>query len=505
MKRILLGVISVVLILASVFGIYASSAGLEDIPAIERNKNLQAADVEDAIDLIEENLDEYNDFLALKDDLANPDDAEDADVDEEPVATPEPTPTPAPVATANPAAAAAQNEYGKWQATYSNKQKAVADCQAKYDAAASKVSSDQAALDSAKADLSAAQAKLNSIPSSDNARSAYNEYLRASENYRYAIDEITQRDAKTILDSKTAAYQSALGGYSSIDELDNARANANSKVSAAKAEVQRAEQQLAADQQALDTAKSNLDYANSEANYSKSQMDKAQSAVGSAKPASSDTSKKNNGTAKETEKTDEEAAKNAEETAEKLAKLKDSTGVKDVVEAGIQILLDNEDISSRVVDESDAEEVIDAAREYLDEANAAVEKELSLRQNLYTALKILGFTGAIAGVIGLVVMIVPKKFLFVVSLILSCLTAVAAIALNAFGLMGGYLHFAYERANGGGNGNFQLLAMITIAVAAILSVIIVILCLRAFKKALKMRKLKQQVARMNAKAAKAPR
>lgn len=497
MKRVLLGVISVVLVLASIFGIYASSVGLDDIPGIERNKNLQAADIEDAIDLIEENLNEYNDFIALKDELVNPQESDDAEVEEAPVETPEPS--------AAPETASSSSEYGKWQATYSNKQQAVADCQAKYDSAAAKVSSDKAALESAKSDLSAAQSKLNSIPSADSARNAAKVLERAKLNNDFiqastAADSEKQLAAKNLADA-TAAYQASLGGYATIDELENARNNASSQISAANAEVERVEKQLSADQQALDSAKSNLDYANSEANYSKSQMDNAK-ASSTTNTDSSDNSKKD--TEKATQK-DEKAAKEAEETAEKLAKLKDSTDVKDIVEAGIQILLDNEDISSRVVDETDAEEVIGAAREYLEETKASVEKELSLRQTLYTALKILSFAGIAAGVIGFIVMISPKKYLFVAALILSAITAVAALALNAYGLMGGYLHFIYERANGGGNGNLQLLAMLIIAAAAILSVIIVIVSLSAFRKALRMRKLRQQIAHMNAKAGRNPR
>lgn len=502
MKRVLLGVISAVLVLASLLGLYTAGVGLEDIPGIERNKNLQAADIEDAIDLIEENLDAYNSYLDQKDEIAPPEDTQ-PEPEQSPEPTPTPTPTPAPTAQTSGTSAAAQSEYGKWQATYNNKQQAVAGKQAAYDEAASRISNDEAALAAARANLNAAQAKLNSIPSADNARNIYNEYLSAKSRYDAVPDDPDYQElkivAKSKMDNEYAAYESALGGFASIDELSGAYTNASNAVAAAQEEVQRAEQQLAADQSAFDTAKSNLDYAKNEVSYSKSQMDNAQAALSSAQAADANDKKKAEDEKAAKEKA-EKAAKEAEETAKKLAELENQSDAKDIVESGLQILLDNEDIYSRVVDESDAEEVIDASREYLEETQADVSRELTLRHKLYVALRILAYIGAAAGIVGIVVTIFPKKFLFIAAIIASSLTAAYALVLNAFGMLGGYMHFVYERANGGGSGSLQRTSMIMILFLAVISLIIVIVCQSSFKKALRMRKLRQQMARMNARA-----
>ena len=61
MKRIALAVISICLVIASVFGFFAAAAGLEDITGILRRSNLQNDDIRDSIALISERYDEIKD------------------------------------------------------------------------------------------------------------------------------------------------------------------------------------------------------------------------------------------------------------------------------------------------------------------------------------------------------------------------------------------------------------------------------------------------------------
>lgn len=499
MKRVLLGIISGILVLASLLGIYAAGIGLEDIPGIERNKNLQAADIEDAVDLIEENLEDYNAYIEQNTEPAVPENEEGViDPTANPEASPEPSPTPTPTP-AGMSAATAQSEYASWRESYNTYRQKATDLQSKYDALAASVAEDDAALNAAREILNAVEAKLNAIPSPDAALAAYNEYRSAEDNYGeyIAFGGDLASVAEERINTAHSAYLAALGSFASIDELQNAYNIASSEVAAARAEVERVEQQLAADQAALQSVKNELDKTNSDAGYSKNRMDNAEAVLSKSQAAES----KNESTdADKAREEAEKAAKEAEETAQKLAELEAASDAKEIVEEGIMILLENDDIYSRVVDETDAEEVIDAAREYLEETRNAVSRELGLRSKLYTALKLLSYIGAATGIVGIVVTIVPKMALFIISVVFSSLTAAFAVILNISGMLGGYTHFIYERASGGGNGDLQRMAMLAMLVAAIASVTVVAICFAAFRKALRMRRLKQQVNRMNARA-----
>lgn len=528
MKRTLLVIISLVLILASAFGFYAAYTGLEEVPGIQRNKNLQAADIEDAIDLIEENLDEYNEMVALQEEI----DAENAAA-EEGAEGAEGTDAAGVAGTETPAATAkvspARTVFGKPQRSlapsaseaqlqYEQAQMNVGDCQAAYDAAQQKVSTDQANLNAAQEKLSSSQEKVNSLSNSvASANSAYSEYQSAKENYDSIPSWLysSKSSAKSAMDSAQANYQSALNGYSSIDAMENDLSAAKQAVNTHKNAVSDAGQQLAADQQAMNSAKSNLDSANSRLSSARANLDAAHASQNGApsnsngnnntsRPSSTPgiinniTNAIENNEKKEEEK---EADKNVEKTAEKLSKLKGYGDVEEIVENGIEILLDNKDIAEKVSDKENPSEVIKASREYLDETKTKVDDELNLRQQLYFFLRILSIAGMVAGVFGIIVSIVPKRAIFAFALIFSLLTAIAAAVLNAFGYMNGYLGFIYTLADGSGTGMLQLYAMLAILAAAILSFITVAFCLKSFKKALKKRKLRQHLVEETQEAA----
>ena len=535
MKRTILVIISIILILAAGFGFYAAYTGLEDVPGIQRNKNLQAADIEDAIDLIDENLDEYNEMIALQEEIdkakAEEEAAKAAEAAEGGVAatspdTPAVAQTPARVSICKPQRALAPS-VAEAQDQYNRAQQNVNNCQAAYDAASQKVADSQAQLDAAQENLSANQAKANSISNSvNNANNAYNEYVAAQEKYNSIPNWLysSKSAAKTEMNSKETTYRASLGSYSSIGEMNNALAAANQNVSNSKNDVSNAGQKLASDQQALNAAKSNLDSANSQLSSAKSNLSAAQSAQNNSSANNTPVQHNNNNTNtnnsiignlinkvddqnkdKDKDKEKEEAEKrekDAQETAEKLKKLKEYDDVKALVEDGTEILLDNEEIASRVTDKEDIESILEASREYLEETNASVNAELTLRQQLYFALEIISIVGAVVGLLGILASIFPKRFLFVLALITSLITALSAIAMNVYGYLGGYLNFQYARVNGNGDGQLQLYAMLAMVAASLLAVIVIALCKKSFKKALKKREMREHLIRETEEAAK---
>lgn len=539
MKRTILVIISIILILAAGFGFYAAYTGLEDVPGIQRNKNLQAADIEDAVDLIDENLDEYNEMIALQEEIdkAKAEEeaakaAEAAEGAEGGVAatspdTPAVTQTPARVSICKPQRALAPS-VAEAQDQYNRAQQNVNNCQAAYDAASQKVADSQAQLDAAQENLSANQAKANSISNSvSNANNAYNEYVAAQEKYESIPSWLysSKSAAKTEMNSKETTYRASLGSYSSIGEMNNALAAANQNVSNSKNDVSNAGQKLASDQQALNAAKSNLDSANSQLSSAKNNLSAAQSAQNNSSTNNTPVQNNNNynnntnnnssiignlinkveDQDKDKEKEKEEAEKrekDAQETAEKLKKLKEYDDVKSLVEDGTEILLDNEEIASRVTDKEDIESILEASREYLEETSASVNAELTLRQQLYLALEIISIVGAVVGLLGILASIFPKRFLFVLALITSLITALSAIAMNVYGYLGGYLNFQYARVNGNGDGQLQLYAMLAMVAASLLAVIVIALCKKSFKKALKKREMREHLIRETEEAAK---
>lgn len=525
MKKTLLVVISVMLVLASAFGYYASYVGLNDIPRIQQNKNEQAADIEESIDLIDDNLDDYNKMLALQKELdeAKAKAKESGD-------DPAKTGTDAPAATNQPSPARA--DFGKPQRSLATAQE-ISQRQAEYNAAQNQVSQAQANLDSAKQELSNSQAKANSLSSSvNNASSAYNTYQSAKREYDNTPSWLysSKNSAKAAMDNANTNYQASLGGYSSIDEMQSALVVANQEVSASQAKVDQASANLAASQQSLNTAKANLDAANGNTTPSQPVPSNNASYVSDSNlptnPGTNTNTNTNGNTntgtntyTNNTQKpsnpasgifsnislpnpsdnpvvTDEEAdrlKKEIADTAEKLAKLKDRGDVKGIVEDGIKILLENDEIASRVNDKKDYESVVKAARDYLEETSDSVSKELTTRQQLYFALRILSILGAIAGILGIFVAFSPKRFLFTMTLVMSIFTILCAIALNIYGYLAGYLNFVYTRNDGAGDGGLQLIAMLAIMVSAVLSIIIVSICRKAFKNALKKRKMRQHL------------
>ncbi len=531
MKRTFLVIISIVLLLASAFGFYAAYVGLDDVPGIQRNKNLQAADIEDAIDLIEENLDEYNEMVALQEEMdkaeAEKAAAEAAEGAEGTAAATSAT-TPGavtnqpaarvnilkPARTLAPSVAAAQDQFNQAQQNVNN-------CQAAYDAASQKVANSQAQLDAAQESLSSNQAKAgalsNSVNNAVNAQSAYNQAKANYDNTPYWLYS-SKAQAKSAMDSAEANYRASLNGYGSVGDMQAALNSANQAVNSSKSAVSSAGQQLANDQQALNTAKHNLDSANSQLSSARANLDAAQAAQNNTPSVNPNTNTgsntvHNNGGIisniinkadnPDKDKEDaEKAEKDAEETAEKLKKLKEYDDVKAIVEEGTEILLDNEDIASRVTDKEDVESVLTAAREYLDETTDSVNKELTLRNQLYVGLEVLSVVGAVAALLGIVAAIAPKRFLFVISTLGSLIAALSAAALNVYGFLGNYTSFKYARVNGNGDGRLQLYGMLAMLGATVLSFIVVAICSRSFKKALKKRQMRDHLIQETEKAAK---
>ncbi|MDO4815922.1 MAG: hypothetical protein Q4A83_04875 [Bacillota bacterium] len=243
MKRTLLTVISVILALVSMFGIYASFVGIDDTGSILLEKNKQKAAIIQNIDLIEDSVEELDKL------------AEDRAQDEMDFAE----------------GTAAQAEGGKQ----------LDAGQAKYDAG-------KAQYDAGKAQYDAGEREYNS------AKALYDqkkqEYDHAVDNLEEAKNQLesakAQRDAgQAKLDAATAAYNALKGlqstgqdwvgyiadgvarqyGYSSaaaaISEYESGQAqlaSANAQIADAEQQIANGEAQLADAKQQLDAGKDSL-------------------------------------------------------------------------------------------------------------------------------------------------------------------------------------------------------------------------------------------------------
>lgn len=543
MKKTFLILISVILVLASAFGFYAAYVGLQDIPGIQRSKNEQAADIEDAIDFIEYNLKDYNDMIALQKELDEAKAKAEAEESSED-GTAAGSDAPAAENQASPARA----DFGKPRRSLATAAE-ISAAQAACDSAQRKVSESQANLNTAQQALNASQSRADSLSNTVNsASSAYRTYQAAKNEYDNTPSWLysSKNSAKIAMDNANTNYQASLSGYSSLEEMQGALTSANQQVDSDKARVSEASAALANDQQALDNAKRNLDALtgggtapvqptpnNNNEYTSDSNLTPYTPTPNNPAPNNTNTNtnsntnantNNNNNSSKPQNNTgvanifnnlslpkptdnqnisDEEAErlkKEIEDTADKLAKLKERGDVKGLVEDGIKILLENDEIAARVTDKNDFESVVKAARDYLEETTEKVNNELTTRQQLYFALRILSLLGAIAGLLGIIVAIAPKSFLFTMTLLMSIFTILCAIALNVYGYLGGYLNFVYTRSDGAGSGKLQLISMLAIMISAVLSIIIVSICRRTFKKALKKRKMRQHLVEETEKA-----
>lgn len=452
MKRTLLTVISVILALVSMFGIYASFVGIDDTGSILLEKNKQKAAIIQNIDLIEDSVEELDKL------------AEDRAQDEMDFAE----------------GTAAQAEGGKQ----------LDAGQAKYDAG-------KAQYDAGKAQYDAGEREYNS------AKALYDqkkqEYDHAVDNLEEAKNQLesakAQRDAgQAKLDAATAAYNALKGlqstgqdwvgyiadgvarqyGYSSaaaaISEYESGQAqlaSANAQIADAEQQIANGEAQLADAKQQLDAGKAQLDAARKDLDSAKGQLDSAKSQLDSG------ASQLANG---------KKALQDKNDAMEKaLENLKEFDDAQSIVDVGIEALLANDAIAEMVTDRSDYHSIISVARDFIAEDSDNVSAELEVRQQLYSFLRIAAMIGLAAGIVCIIAAFKPSLGMLKTAVAAAWVSTAAAVALNVYGFTKDYTGFAYCLEDGSGDGTIQLIAIIALTAFSVLAAVFAVVCLRAFK------------------------
>lgn len=485
MKRIALAVISICLVIASVFGFFAAAAGLEDITGILRRSNLQNDDIRDSIALISERYDEIKDKGGDK-------------------------------TAKNYATAVVTDKYGSSKISAGQKQydegKAQLDKgQKEYDAA-------KAQLDKGKADYAAAEKLIaekeqkiadaeKQIADGEKAIADGEEQLDKAKKQRdegqAKLDEVTPiyNKAKPYYDKlhgTTGGNYTEVGlnillrslGYNKtvtelFNEYDAAKqqlADADRQIADAELQLEEGKQQLADGKQQLADGKEQLAAGKKQLAAAKKQLDDGDAQLAAGKAKLDDGKAQLADAAEQLAAGKRKMASNSAAMANDLQNLEEMEDAQEIVDAGIKILLANDGIAEKVTDREDYDEVLAAASAYVEEEADSVQQELALRQQLYSLLRILAVIGLVAGAVGIIVAFRPKFPTLVAALVLACAAALSAAALNIYGYVNDYRYFVYALEDGSGDGSLQFAAMMAILVTALLAVIVCIVCTKAYKR-----------------------
>ena len=478
MKRIALAVISICLVIASVFGFFAAAAGLEDITGILRRSNLQNDDIRDSIALISERYDEIKDKGGDK-------------------------------TAKNYATAVVTDKYGSSKISAGQKQydegKAQLDKgQKEYDAA-------KAQLDKGKADYAAAEKliaeKEQEIADGEKQIADGEKQLAEAKKQRdegqAKLDEVTPiyNKAKPYYDKlhgTTGGNYTEAGlnillrslGYNKtvtelFNEYDAAKqqlADADRQIADAELQLEEGKQQLADGKQQLADGKEQLAAGKKQLAAAKKQLDDGDAQLAAGKAKLDDGKAQLADAAEQLAAGKRKMASNSAAMANDLQNLEEMEDAQEIVDAGIKILLANDGIAEKVTDRGDYDEVLAAASAYVEEEADSVQQELALRQQLYSLLRILAVIGLVAGAIGIIVAFRPKFPTLVAALVFACAAALSAAALNIYGYVNDYRYFVYALEDGSGDGSLQFAAMMAILVAALLAVIVCIVCTKAYKR-----------------------
>ena len=485
MKRIALAVISICLVIASVFGFFAAAAGLEDITGILRRSNLQNDDIRDSIALISERYDEIKDKGGDK-------------------------------TAKNYATAVVTDKYGSSKISAGQKQydegKAQLDKgQKEYDAA-------KAQLDKGKADYAAAE-KLIAEKEQEiaDAEKQIADGEKAIADGEEQLDKAKkQRDkSQADLDDVTPIYNKAKPYYDKLhgttggnyteaglnillrslgydktvtelfEEYESAKqqlADADRKIADAELQLEEGKQQLADGKQQLADGKEQLAAGKNQLAAAKKQLDDGDAQLAAGKAKLDDGKAQLADAAEQLAAGKRKMANNSAAMANDLQNLEEMEDAQEIVDAGIKILLANDGIAEKVTDRGDYDEVLAAASAYVEEEADSVQQELALRQQLYSLLRILAVIGLVAGAVGILVAFRPKFPTLVAALVFACAAALSAAALNIYGYVNDYRYFVYALEDGSGDGSLQFAAMMAILVTALLAVIVCIVCTKAYKR-----------------------
>lgn len=433
--------ISILLAASSVFGIIASGSGLDDVSDILRYKRNQKSDLIDFVDVVEDRVKELREAEANR--------TEEEKEYAETVVTDK-------VGTQKYDAGKAQYDAGaqkiaNGQAQYDAAEKTYNEKKAEYDAAEQRLAEGEAQLNAAKKERDAAQAQLDA---------ATDKYERAKKLFALIDNSTILTKVEVLLER--FGFTSLEEARAAVKEYEDAQAQlaeANAQIAAAEQQIADGKAQLAEAKQQLDSGKAQLDSA-------KQQLDNGKAQLAAAK--------------RQLDAGQQQLTQNVEKMNEVKEDLAAQDDAKAAVTAGIEILMDNDEIAKLVTDESDYESVIEAARKYANDDAKKLTDELDLRQSLYNLLRIVSIIGIVAGVIGLLAALSPAKIKVVATLGATAVAAAGSIAMNGYGFANGYRDFVYALADGSGSGSRQLMAMLILMGAAVVAFFVALACFKAY-------------------------
>ena len=477
MKRIALTVISVCLVLASVFGFIAAGSGMDDITDILRQSNLRNDDIRDSIALISDRYAEIKEKGG--DDTAK-----------------------------SYATAVVTDKYGSSKISAGQKQydegKAQLDKgQKEYDAAKAK-------LDKGKADYAAAEKliaeKEKEIADGEKQIADGEKQLAAAKQQRdegqAQLDKVTPIYNK-VKPSYDKLHGTTVGnltedGLNSIlrsmgynktitelfNEYDAAKqqlADADKQIADAEAQLEEGKQQIADGKEQLAAGKQQLAAGKQQLADAKQQLDDGDARLAAGKAKLDDGKAQLADAEAQLAAGKRKMANNSVTMANDLENLEEMDGAQDIVDEGIKILLANEGIAEKVSDRENYDEVLAAASEFVEQEADNVQAELTTRQQLYSLLKIICIICVVAGVVGGVAAFLPKYPTLIAALVLNSASALGSAALNIFGYVKGYRYFVYSLNEGGGDGSLQFGAMIAILIVSLLAAVITLSCVKSYK------------------------
>lgn len=472
MKRIILGIISVCLVIASVFGFFVAGSGINEVGAIRDETKAENDELSASVKMIKEKYDE------LKSE-------EDRDSDAKSLATGIVTDQ-----YGNAALSKGQAEYDKGKAEYdkgkaeydkgvAKLEKGKADYAAAEKLIAEKeqeiadgealIAEAEPRLEDAKRQRDEAQAKLEKIkPVYDEVKPLYDKLKDSKKEYV----QIITTSINTII---TAA------GYTNVDELFAQYEDGVKQLAVANQQIAEAEKQLSDGKQQIADGKQKLAAGKAELAAAKKQLTDGEKQLADGKKELDSGKAKLKSAEAQLAAGRRQMANNSQQMASDLENLKDLDDAQEIVDNGINIILANDDIAKKVSDRSDYDEVLTVAQSYVDEQLDTVEEELTLRTLMYTLLKYFGIVCALAGAAGLIAVIIPRMPSLVTSLSIGSVAAACGIALNSYGMTKDYGYFVYTLEDGTGTGNLQHALMIAIMIAAIIAAVMSFICMQAFK------------------------
>ncbi len=463
MKRTLLTVISVCLVLAAIFGIYAGAVGLDDISAIVRYTNNQRQVVAQIADETEKGVTELEaEEEQRKQDLLEA--AEGSVVEQvggDKLAAGERE-----YEAGKNKLDAGQKEYDEGKAQYDAAKALYDEKLAEYNNACERLEEGKAQLADAKAQRDAGQKKL------DEATPAYNElkvYVdlangKVYEHTRFLADPIAKRYGYDSVEAVLEAYEA---GQQQL-------ADANVQIAAAEKQIADGEAQLADAKVQLDEGKKQLDAAKAQLDEGKKQLDDGKSRLDAAK-AQLDAGRR----------TVSESVENLQDALDDLKAYDDAESK---VKAGVAELMKIPGIAEQVEDESDYRSVVEAARSFIESNKDGVNAEMTVRQRLYVMLIVACAVCAAAGVAGIIASLTPTGVRLATCTIASVAAAALSVGFMIYGLLNGSRSFAYfymdKLGNVAGDGKLQSTALLIAAVAALCTAALALLCRSVYNKVL---------------------